>query len=438
MRHATRPGLPALPYAHIAADERRAPLRDIEGATILYVPAGVMSWNLGPRLPLSERVPLVFRHRPDICIIAAALDDRRCWAQLRDTAPVVFTLAPDSTVDPLLMASILYFHKISSGRTWMPHQLLGTTLDVQVDGITVAVTIENPAPADEQPPDLLAPRPTVSPRGRHTPRPSWSDAVDQAATHTRDHPLAKPVTVGTFALWPLAVYATGIETGQYASTVTLEQLRYRLGEAWYAEDWPLAVSRCLRWLVAQLRHAGHSAVLPSPATRPLGGPLDALRIAADIALNHLHRLTSPRHDDPVVAAWTELTRSIVDISPADEGSDGLVWPTTYRWSDHAHTAWTVMVDRVDSLLIAHHGGLLPGTRVRIQAPHEPAMSGSGATTEMGTSGCAVIRAPLWTFDHDRRVVAGPPQRYFLTPPSRFDMSVPVDADRLVITPSGAD
>lgn len=438
VRYAARPDVPALPYLHIAADEERASLRDLEGATILYVPAGVVSWNRGPRQPLPDRAPQIFRHRPDISIIAAALDDRRCWAQLRDTAPVVFRLPPGSTIDPLLLASILYFHSIPAWRQWTPQQLLGSDLDVIVDGKTVSVTAESPTPADERPPDRLAPRAIIPRRHRDTPRPSWTDALDQTATHSRGLS-ANPVEIGPLPLWPLAVYATGIETGQYARTVTLEQLRYRLGEALWPEDWPLAVSRCLRWLIAQLRHAGHSTVLPPPETWRLSSPLDALKTAAEIALNHLDRVTSPRHDDPVLATWTELTRPLVDINPADEGSDGIVWPTTYRWSDNTRTDWTVMINRLDSLLIAHHGGFPTGTRVRIQAARERKASTRGTRTETGTSDLAVIRAPLWTFDHDRRVVTGPPQRYFLTPTSpdlRFDVSAPVDTDRLVIDPSG--
>jgi hypothetical protein len=172
--------MPSLDYRHIAADIRHPSLRTLEGATVLYVPPGVISWNLGPRLPLAARAVRIFEHSPDAQIVAAALDERRCWAQLRGTGPVILTVAT-SGIDPLLLASLLYVHRVPARGGWGPYGLdLGEVETVRVDDHIVTVRVSTPDPAEDWPLDTLAPRAAAPRRGRDVARVAWVDAERRA------------------------------------------------------------------------------------------------------------------------------------------------------------------------------------------------------------------------------------------------------------------
>jgi hypothetical protein len=391
-----------LDYGHIAADMDCAWLSAINRATILYTRPGVVSWNSGPRLPLAARATQMLSRFPDAVIVAAALDDRRCWAQLRDHPPVILAL-PAPGIDPRLLASLIYYYSIPARNGWTPDDL-GETETVVVDGCTIDVEVSRSDPAEDWPTDdALAPRPCTPRRGRDTARVRWSDAEERARDiflSCRGWVQGPPDAGRMGGLWPLLVYATAVETGRTAEDVTVAQLRYRLGEALWAEDASLALVRCLTWLGKQLQNAGHNA-RPSTPVGQLWGLLGSQAAAIAELLEHVGDAESPHRDDPVVRAWRDLTIATLEFRSAEEGSDGTTYPASHSWVSQVEYQWPVMVSLIDAELLGRSGGWLCDTAVHIvgRADHD--------------RGRALVESPLWAFDHAARAVVGPPLGYVI-------------------------
>lgn len=392
---------PDLPYRHTVADTEQASQTWQENATVLYLPPGLAQLRDSPRLSLSERAALLFDLCPSAMVIAAALDEVRCWAQLRTVDPIQFTVdrAP-AGFDPRVLASLLYRRRVP-GRTplaptghTLPEQ---TPIQLSVDGHPVQVRVERPDPAIDKRVDTAAPHPAPRVRSRTGTPPTWGDA--ERAARKLDTALAPGPDITPARatdqrdLLGLLAYAIASETGIPVTEVTIGQVRYRLGEADWFEDLPLARQRCLEWLYRQLWVAGHQVgALPAlPSEDDLWNPnwhvAKYLARLAELDADDetLARRTELelRRDDPVTQTWIRLTRyqdHHEDYGGAEDSG------SIHRWWDNPFTGtWTRVTRRADATLLARHGGWTAGTPVSIDPEHT-----------------GLIRAPHWTYDHTLR------------------------------------
>ena len=421
---------PSLPIRYYAADpEGTSLLRLRELAAVIYLPPGVARFRLSPRLGLAERAERALASFPVAFVVAAQLDERRCWAQLRGTDPVLFTLhdsvaddpSPDSALagnDPAMsvarvMPALLARYRISGGlgRPYVGHHLpMDEPIPVLVNGRLHEVRVSVADPVIAERPDTLAPRPySQAQPARLTPS-SWQHA--ETAVHALmptlmrddDRGGGQRVDRSVSSLCTLLTYAVSAETGEPPATVGLRQLRYRLGETCWQEDAPLARARCRDWLYWALWSVGHQ-IGPPPTTPPdelLYDP-DHRRHALLDRLAALEAGPDPRRDDPIVAAWTELTRASAIYPEEHDYSDGTSDWSAPSWRVSFDQAWLTVVTRVDAVLMRGHGGWPSGTPVLVDDSGEGGDGADGAGRPDDLTP-ADIQAPYWVFDHDRRAV----------------------------------
>lgn len=426
---------PGLPHdRHIVVDYDRSSHQSLGNATVLFVRPGVLRYQGSPRHALVERARMLFADFPDAQVIAAVLDDRRCWTQLRGTAPMVLTL-DEPGLDPRLLASLVYARRIVQKGWGLPdlnglrdHEML------LFDEREASARLSLPEPEIDHRLDL----------DLHAPRLRGPDAVTgtkpitwtQARTRARQLHAAwtpTPENSDVPELWALMVYATAVETDLHVDDVDLPRLRYRLGEATWAEDEPLASARCLRWLAAELRSAGHNVEVSDEPASPLTARDAALIAAADHHRQAQYR-EDPRRDDPVVTAWNHITNWTAEIESAGGGSDGLTWPARQYATRPYGRQWWRMLRRVDNALLADQGGHGVGATIRTTdavAAHRCALTPVDIRCDV------TIVQPRWTFDHATRSIAhGPPPAYIIDyvhqgrVGSRCAESAPISADHL--------
>jgi hypothetical protein len=454
---------PSLPIRYYAVDPEGTSLLGLrELAAVLYLPPGVERFRRSPRLGLAKRAEQALATFPAAYVVASQLDERRCWAQLRGTDPVLFTLHDSVTGDPSpdsaptgdgpatsvvrVMPALLARYRISGGlgRPYLGHHLpMDEPIPVRVNGRLHEFRVSVADPAIAEQPDTLAPRPGNQARPARLAPSSWQHA--ETAVHG-----LMPMLMGDDVrgggqradrsvsnLCSLLTYAVSAETGQPPATIELSQLRYRLGETRWQEDAPLARARCRDWLYWGLWSAGHQ-IGPPPTTPPdelLYDP-DHRRTALLERLAALDAGPDPRRDDPIVAAWTELTRAFAVYPEEHVYSDGTSDWSAPSWRVPFDQAWLTIVTRVDAVLMRRHGGWLAGTPVLVDDCGEDS-DGAGRVDALTP---ADIQAPYWVFDHDRRAVtalAG----YFIRTwrtmslPTSDSRSEPVRASRIRLDPA---
>lgn len=383
---------PSLPIRYYAVDpEGTSLLRLEELAAVLYLPPGVTRFRLSPRLGLAERAERALATFPAAYVVAAQLDERRCWAQLRGTDPVLFTLqdsvgddpSPDSALtgnDPAVnvarvMPALLARYRISGGlgRPCLGHHLpMDEPMPVRVNGRLHQVRVSTADPVIAERPDTLAPRPSNRTRPARLAPSSWQPA--ETAVHTLLPTLMRDDDRGggpradrrVISLCTLLTYAVSAETGQPPPAVGLRQLRYRLGETSWQEGAPLARARCRDWLYWALWSAGHQ-IGPPPTTPPeesLYDP-DHRHTALLDQLAVLKAGPDPHRDDPVIAVWTELTRASAVDPEEHVYSDGTSDWSAPSWRVPFDQAWLTVVTRVDAVLTRRHRGWPTGTPVLV-------------------------------------------------------------------------
>jgi hypothetical protein len=190
------PDLPLRHYATDPAGTSHLVLREL--ASVLYLSPGLARWQRSPRLGLAERADRALAAFPAALVVAAQLDDRRCWAQLRGTDPVLLTLQDPITDDPdansalrhgdtavsipLVVASLLWRYRISGGigRPCLGHRLpMDEPIPARVNGRLHEVRVTVPDPAIAERVDTLAPRPAHQAHDGQVTRPQWSTRRDR-------------------------------------------------------------------------------------------------------------------------------------------------------------------------------------------------------------------------------------------------------------------
>lgn len=454
---------PSLPLRYYAADpEGTSLLRLRELASVLYLPPGVTRWKLSPRLGLAERAALALAEFPVARVVAAQLDERRCWAQLRGTDPVLFTLQ-DSATDappadgalpakrsatdvPRVVAALLIRYRVSGGlgKPDLGHRLsMETSIPVRVNGRLHQVLVSAPDPGIAAPPDTLAPRPCDGAQRTRLVRPSWQRA-ETAASALVPTLIGEGERVGrkrvdrtVITLCSVLTYAVATETGQPPAAVGLRQLRYRLGETSWQEDGPLARKRCQDWLYWALWSAGHQ--IGSPPTTPPNDLLYDFDYRRQVLLDRLAVLDAGpdrRRDDPVVRTWADLTRASAGYPEEHVYSDGTSDWSAPSWRVPFDEAWQAAVALVDAVLVRRRGGWPTESPILVdERADDPDSAGRADRLTP-----AVVLAPYWVFDHDQRTVTAL-SGYFVRDRRPWPVltsnvrSAPVLANRVRLDPS---